>query len=728
MIHLKITPDSRITNEHIEQLVQTLCIYQSPLSRWNKRGFDKHHFVSFETVLKKNQTSFIFTVQDEMESVTRKSIETAFPKASIEKVEDPLQTKPSLISSVELKYHYMFAIKVDRRENSHLSSILETLNLMAGDDEIFIQSLCVPASQDWYQSAVDAYENFKKGDMPTKIRLNKQGIAKTGLKVVGSTVLGAIGIVQELFTGEEPEKINLNEGERALILRDGHLSSATLQKVRGDAYDTMIRIAIACSDSKRAKALMRMITMAFRELDGDNQLVARETPVERTWKLMQKRDMGFRMQSDNLSIAEISRLFLMPSGTLQEKYHIPNIENLEVEISEDMTKGGILIGSHEIKRKRQNAYQPIDNWDELCLPNVTIAGMGQGKTKGFGANWIVQAVQNGFGAMAIDPAKHEIGDEVEKALPKDKVVRINLAKTLFSLDWCEVKYSQSAKNILANAVLSFFDNNSDDAGAQTTRYIRAAVMAMRTGKLSEIIRIFEDKEYREQVIKDMQDNLHKLTLQKFNEEGDKRQNQILSPIYNRLDVILGDHWLEQCMESDSSLDMVELMSERKAIIFDVAKKDGLVPEQIDLIVNLLTTKINLAMQLRTEENQFPFFVLYDEPHQFLKSARLWKSLAVESRKWRVGFIWLFHDWIQIPRDLRQIIKSALPHYHLYPSDKLTYKELEYEIQPYTIQDGIKLKQYHAINVIRHKGEVKPFIAKMAPPPSENKLLNVHHLW
>jgi hypothetical protein len=45
--------------------------------------------------------------------------------------------------------------------------------------------------------------------------------------------------------------------------------------------------------------------------------------------------------------------------------------------------------------------------------------------------------------------------------------------------------------------------------------------------------------------------------------------------------------------------------------------------------------------------------------------------------------------------------------------------LEEEIAPFTVEDGIKLKRFHAINVLRAGDRVqKPFIVKMSAPPSE----------
>lgn len=718
MIHLKITPDSRLSNENVEQFAQTLCQYQSPLERWNGKRLNRQSFFSFETVLKKEKSSFSVTVPSDMETVARKAVETTWPRAAVEPVEDPLTEQPVLISSLSLNYHYMFAIRVDRREISVLASMLESLNLMESDDAVYIQTLAVSAEKDWYVSATEAYERFKSGHMPGKPQLNKKGIAKTGMKLVAGTVFGAISVVTELITGEEPEKINLDESERAVILRDGRLRSETLHKVRGDAYDVTIRIGVVCESESRAKALMRMVTMAFRELDGDNHFQVSVAGPERTFKKMRERKGGWKMQKDYLSIPEASRMFLLPTGPLQEKYHLDAIKSLETDIPESIMQGGIMLGTHEYKGTVRPVYQPIDNHDELCLPHVIIGGMGSGKTKGFGANFAVEAVRNGFGVLVIDPAKGEMGDEIEAALFPNDVIRIRLGQTPISLDWNEVKHSNRARNRLANTILSFFNTATDDAGAQTSRYIRAAVMAMQTGRLSEIMRIFEDGKYRDEVINKMPEGIHKSTLMSFGDESDSRRRQILSPIYNRLDTIIGDEYLAECMESDQSLDMVELMSQRKAVIIDVPKTE-LGPEGVDLIVNLLSTKIDLAMTLRKEENQFPFFVIFDEPHQYMRSEKIWKAAAVESRKWRVGYVWMFHSWEQIPHNLAEIIKAAGVHYHLYNSSKKTFRDLAEEIAPFTVEDGIKLPRFHAINVIRTGGEIAvPFIAKMSLPPSK----------
>jgi hypothetical protein len=90
MIHLKITPDSRLDNKNVEHIAQSLCLYLSPLERWNGKGFNRSPFISFETILEKENTSICFNGTKEMESLAKKSLETAWPKSAIETTTDPL--------------------------------------------------------------------------------------------------------------------------------------------------------------------------------------------------------------------------------------------------------------------------------------------------------------------------------------------------------------------------------------------------------------------------------------------------------------------------------------------------------------------------------------------------------------------------------------------------------------------------------------------------------------
>ncbi len=73
-------------------------------------------------------------------------------------------------------------------------------------------------------------------------------------------------------------------------------------------------------------------------------------------------------------------------------------------------------------------------------------------------------------------------------------------------------------------------------------------------------------------------------------------------------------------------------------------------------------------------------------------------MAVETRKWRLGLVWLFHAWEQIPRDLAKILKAADPHYHLYTTRKRTYRSLEEEMLALTVDNRLRTPRHGAVNI------------------------------
>jgi hypothetical protein len=85
------------------------------------------------------------------------------------------------------------------------------------------------------------------GSKKAKCHKNYNSIRKLLLntvKIAAYTALEIANITTELITGKEMEKVDLNGGERAVILKDGKLSSATLNKTKADAYETEIRIGV----------------------------------------------------------------------------------------------------------------------------------------------------------------------------------------------------------------------------------------------------------------------------------------------------------------------------------------------------------------------------------------------------------------------------------------------------------------------------------------------------
>jgi len=738
MVTLRITPDRTIDNRQNYKLIRALYeLYVPPLGRF---GFGKW-FVRYQpqarfwydVILTADEIRFYVTVPKRWEEYARQKAGRCWPRASLEKVDrDELQLpeKGTQVAEMVYRRHDIFALHVDRTEDTQpLGAVMAAVNDMKDSDLARISICAQPVNRmNWADHAANAHKSFAKGKTP-----RRQGFStKRALLRIGEVLDNLFSDASDTFLmvlGHGKDDVKSTEAadyEKREIMLDGHLDRITQAKKTEPVFKTRIRIASHSEDKNRRELTTRALAGAFVEVAGDNELervdVSSRVKIRILYELNNHRlHPATHLETDTniMSSSELGKLVQIPGAGLQDEYadQLQTIRLRQTDLPASVRSRGMLIGHQEYKNETIPVYQPTGDEDELCLPHVVIGGMGCGKTKGFGANFAVEAVVNGFGALVIDPAKKEMGDEIVKALEPGQVIRIDLSKQPISLDWCEVKYSSRAKNRLANTMITFFNTATDDAGPQTERYLRAAVMAMQTGKLSEIMRIFEDEVYRKKIVKKLPDGLNKMTLESFGKESESRQRQILAPIYNRMNTILGDEYLAQCMESDDSIDMVQLLSQRKAVVIDIPAKDidGLA---IDLMVNMLSTKIDLAMRLREEDNQFPYFVIFDEPHQYLRSATLWRAASVESRKWRLGYVWMFHSWEQIPRDLAEIIKAAGPHYHLYTSSQKTYRDLSFEISPFSIEEALATPRFHAINIIRAGGiSVSPFMAKMLAPPT-----------
>lgn len=734
-IRFKIVPDSSARNWRSEDLVKTIADqFKLPIERiiWDGfriRGYRVQERTSFEIAYENGKVNFYICTPEHIAPLIKRRVQSIWDKATVEPVEDLSPLDPDKTAMYELLYrkHDMYSLHTDAKDNLPLSSLMESGRMVGKDERARVFVYLDPIHQlTWSHDMKIAWEKLRKGTAPRRMDGSLRNIFMVAGIAVSKLLYEVVTSVSEMMGGEESMYKNKDIDPEASQHVISNLSATTKQKAQKGGINVALWTAAEADDKTRADLIARSLAYSYSDLSLDNDLEARSVRGKRKKAYLEtienKKPPKVTIRYNKMSTAEASKLTQITGRELLEMYpEIEHIEAVEIEVKESITKGGLYLGGTRYKGEVKKVYMPIDNWDELCLPTVVIGGMGMGKTLGFGANRVVEAVKNGFGAIAIDPAKREIGNEVEKVLSKEQVYRIDLSKVIISLDWCEAMYDERSKSRLVGTIMSFF-NADDDTGGQTERFIKAAVYGMRTGRISEIMKIFTDMKYLAEIIKEMPDGLNKETLLQFKAEGDARKRQILSPIYNRLNPILSDPHLAECMDSDNVLDMVKIMSERKAVIIDVPD-DSIDTEAKDILINLICSKIDLAMRIREKVTgeEFPFFVVLDEPHQYLRSASIWKGACVESRKFKVGYVWLFHYWEQLPNFVQKAIKSALPQYHIYLTSKDTYRSLSEEIHPVTLEEALKTKRFYAINVLRTGGETtKPFIAKMAAPPSKQR--------
>lgn len=693
-------------------------MYRPPLARWTGRGFAPPERSAWEIVLTPRGASFCLTVPAPWQQVIRRELAVVWPRAVVEGMADPFAgVQPVAVARLELRRHYMFSLRADHRSLGVLPGLLEATRLLSEGELAAIQVLLDPAPPDWWHGAAMGYESFRRGRLPRRWQLDGKTAGLLALRGVTWAVLEVCGLVTEFLSGEPPEPVELDGPNQATALRELPIGTSVADKVRQHAaFDVTIRIAVQAASPQVTEAVLHTLSYAFCALDGDNALVAMKEASAPAWARMADRQPGLKLNRDYLGLREVAMLTLLPTLPLQAEFSVAAVAHPETRLPAILTGGGLRLGLAPFRGGETPAYLPTGNLDELCLPHVVMGMMGSGKST-FAASLAYEAARAGMGAVIIDPARGEIGDELAAVLPPEQLTRVRFGQRRIALDWREAWHGERARNRLAGELIAFLGAATDEAGAQTVRYLRAAAKAVPSGRLSEVARLFTDMGYLEQLLPSMRSQ-ERETWAQFRALTDARRTQIALPVLNRLDIIMGDDYLAECMEARGGLDLVELLSRPRVVVLDIPAGD-LGREAVDVLAALCATKLDLAMVLR--KSRHPVFCMLDEPHQYMRGARTWRAAVVEARKWRFSYTFLFHSWEQLPRDVAAIIRAAGPHYHLYTTSKRTYQELQEEIAPITVEEALRTPRHWALLVLRAGGQAQPpFLCRMDPPPSKRR--------
>jgi hypothetical protein len=735
-IVLQLIPDQTVkSGREIESILNTFhSMHERMTDRFWYNGFKlvfkTQDFVSYRIVYEHGRISFYIVTPEKYQKTITNSISSVWPKVALVESDSDIQFDPekTQCAYLELKDHFFKSTLVDRNQIAPMPSLMAAGRNLMDDDKALLDISFIPKGKRWQMQARDARNKSRMG---MEVRKKPSSLIDV-LYVIGDfiaeSVIEKFLAFADMMIGSDDNKKGDDPFVRGRSEAIKFLPS-TEQKAEYNGFDTVVRIASQSEQSQRANLTLRAIGTAFKDLSADNEFEIREARNSKSFlnRLETFKPPLLRINGNILSVPECSQLLQLPSSTLQEEYpEIERIDNMEVEADPRLLKGGFLLGEVTVKKKSVKVYQPLDDWNEFCRTMIVLGGQGQGKTKGFISNLLINAYQNGFGAMAIDAAKKEISEQMYYAvkkgiIPKEDFVHIDAGKIAMSLDWKEALLdAEDGQSRLASTAIDFFDIQKDTTG-QTGRFLRAMIMSMKTGKMSELIDIMEnEKEIRSAIERLPKGSLTQRTMKAYLEMSPPQRRQIAAPIYNRLDTIMGDNYLAKCLESDYEINMLDIMCQKKIFVFDFSDED-LLPAQQDVCINLLFSKIDLAMRMRKKirgkEFERPFFIACDEPAKYLRSANIWEAMTVQGRKWRIGFAWAFHYWTQLPNKFQEAIKTSLPHYFLYPTSKDQWRGVAEEIQPFTLENAMKLKAFHAINVIYStNGYFKPFIAKMTPPP------------
>ena len=167
-------------------------------------------------------------------------------------------------------------------------------------------------------------------------------------------------------------------------------------------------------------------------------------------------------------------------------------------------------------------------------------------------------------------------------------------------------------------------------------------------------------------------------------------------------------------EIDYSQNFSKWLDEGKCIIIQMPERKFPSKQVRDTICTYYMSRIWLATQQRQNYKNVSHLIV-DEIHQAPTMAKLVSNIVAESRRYGIAFCFTLHYFNQF-RLLKEAIKSVGCSYMLLSgTEKENIKSLQEEIKPFTIEEGLSLKQFNSLNVISIGSEYAKFITKLPKP-------------
>ena len=285
-VYLQIKPHKSTRNYNSVNIAQSIqkaykTIWQR-VKRENKKFFIKANFkIAYVVDIRKNNTTFYFVVPVfYLESIEEK-IREIWPKVELNIVPkiDGF-TSATMFWQLNNKKEDALSLKVDRKSNEPLNSILNVMNIMQGEDRITLVYNFIPKPQwNWQKQYEDTRKKIENMQVIVKDKKTPEYLFKAAMSFI-NYIFNSVFQVFNDFAGSE-EKVNTVFSEllvtTEIIEINKRLSDATITKKNKTVIDTQILLASDSVDKIRQERNAQSVSQSFGIIseDGGNELIAK---------------------------------------------------------------------------------------------------------------------------------------------------------------------------------------------------------------------------------------------------------------------------------------------------------------------------------------------------------------------------------------------------------------------------------------------------------------------
>ncbi|HRX64116.1 MAG TPA: type IV secretion system DNA-binding domain-containing protein [Candidatus Absconditabacterales bacterium] len=288
---------------------------------------------------------------------------------------------------------------------------------------------------------------------------------------------------------------------------------------------------------------------------------------------------------------------------------------------------------------------------------------GTGKST-FISNMVKSDVEAGNGLCLLDP-HGDLVDTVLEHIPTSRindVILFDVSDTDYPIGFNLLQAdTEDEKNRIASGVVATFHKLFEHSWGPRLEYILRnvvlSVISYPNATLMHITRILVDKDFREDVLNNLEDAvLKKFWETEFNKRSDRQRDEAIAPIVNKIGQFLSSKLVRNIFgQPRTRLNMRKAMDEGKIILVNLSKgKIG--EDNATMIGSLLVTKIQIDAMSRADVSRTErkdFYLYIDEFQNFATKA--FATILSEARKYRLSLIVANQFTSQLQEEVRDAI-------------------------------------------------------------------------
>jgi len=606
-----------------------------------KSKFYGQRHIALELIAADGLVHFYAAVPVALMSTIEKAIQTAYPGARMEEVEDhnifSQQGRLAATMGGEMVLRTDSAYPVATYasiERDPMEAIITTLSALPKGDGAAIQIMLRPASTNWVKHSTMLSTKLRKGR--ANMMITPMDVAKAAFK----------SPVQERAENREyqPESVQLSNLELNTI-------EAVEDKTKHPGFEVLIRVLVSTENVAKSQQLLRDVATAFALFERPGLNGFKFLPAMDVQGLVTAFIFRFfppELRSNILNSGELATLFHLPDSQFVPTSSVERQRSKEVDGPVQLPTEGLLFGYNEFRGvKKEIRLSPDDRRRHTYILGQT----GTGKSTLL-ENLAVQDMLAGGGFAFIDPH----GDTAEKLLamvPKNRsedVIYFNPADTEFPLGLNLFEFSDPAqKDFLIQETIGMLYKLYDPGhtgiiGPRYEHWYRNAALTLMSdpngSTFIEIPKVFTDTEYLKQKFRHLKDpTVIDFWTKEMGQTSDYHKSEMLGWFVSKFGAFQNNEMMRNIIgQTKSAFNLRDVMDNKKILIVNLSK--GRIGElNSQLLGMIFVIKFQAAAMSRadmTEAERSDFSLYVDEFQNF--STDSFASILSEARKYRLNLI------------------------------------------------------------------------------------------